>query len=208
MFRPTIRTLLICPSSRAIETYGGRRAASDCIRYAGNSRVLRIHGKPSRFLLRTHATRERRKKMCLVSRCSGLSIPYFLRSADRKTGGGSAEPVRPPDRKIRQKRLIGRALPRLASSQMFRRQEHKSLDSHKGLLRFTNFYHPSPVRCILREFFSPRPAARPLTARWYFIASTWPASSNHSCIIPSTRPLSSEPRKLFIDGADVKRITT
>lgn len=54
---------------------------------------------------RKNATWERRR-MCLVSRCSGLNIPYFLRPADRKTGGGW--PVRPPDRKIRQKRLIGR----------------------------------------------------------------------------------------------------
>lgn len=36
-----------------------------------------------------------------VSGCIGLSIPYFPRSADRKTGGS-------PDRKTRQKRLIGR----------------------------------------------------------------------------------------------------
>lgn len=203
MFRPNASNLPFV--SRDRNTWRKMRSR---IRYAGNSRVLRIHGKPGRFLLRT---RERRKKMCLVSRCSGLSIPYFLRSADRKTGGGSAGPVRPPDRKIRQKRLIGRALPRLASSQMFRRQAHKSLDAHKGLLRFTNFYHPIPGPMHLTWiFFATSGLCRPAFdgSLWYFIASTWPARSNHSCIILSTRPLSSEPRKLFIDGADVKRITT
>jgi len=126
-------------------------------RYMRNSCVRRMTNRASSSWFSRRRTRRehhaRVKEVCLLSKCSGLSIPYFPRSADRKTGGGS--PVRPPDRKIRQKRLIGRTLPWLASSQMFWRQAHKSLNLHKGLLWFTDEFLPVQFRlwCISREFF-------------------------------------------------------
>lgn len=196
-----------------METHGRRCTVAFDTREIRACREWQAGAGSSRFLSPTHATKERDVGAKEDVSCIEVQwIEYSIfsapgRSEDRRRLARA--PARPED--PTKAAYWPRALARLASSQMFRRQAHKSLNPHKRLLRFTDEFLPS-LRCISRELFfrhvRSTSAIRSLTARWYFIASIWPARSNHSCIIPSTRPLSSEPRKLFIDGVDVKRITT
>lgn len=137
-------------------------------------------------------------RMAVVSGYIGLSIPYFPRI--RSTGK-----LQRPARKTRQKRLIGRPVYLLDVSG--RTSRYTCIKNYYDLPM--NFC-PHP-RLSSTRIFSPRevsgrsPSIR-LTYRGYPIVRQRPARSNHSYVIQSTRPLSSEAGKLFIDGAE--RITT
>lgn len=204
-FLVNIRTLLIAPSSREGCRNTSRKMHSRTC-YAGDSRVPRMASRSGFSRRRTR--RERDEGGCVLYRGAVDWVFHIFRA--RPTGRpAAARPfARPTGRSDKSGLLAERWLP----LRCFGARRISSLNPYKGLLRFIERISVVPPwpdllsDAFYANFFQPRPT--PLTARWYFIASTWPARSNHSCIIPSTRPLSSEPRKLFIDGADVKRITT